>query len=269
MSYYSVIRYTPNPLSEESINFGLLVFDGEVALLRVTEDWHRAKVFGRKAPTSLQEAIQYLVKLDEQNGLTEKVVRKMADAWQREVTLTPPRASTLEPEDLIERLTPQMLRFPETMGQTAGKRRVLRVARDGVLGELVRRYKVSRNRARGAVRSGTEVDGRLKEHTIDLAVYNGVFLGGAIGVSLAHGSKAQTDRELDGVAFAIEDLKNQPGFKKRPLYVLGDIQGLDQNRLSRTVDLFDKLGGAFIEERHVPKWSRHFVEELPEQVFAE
>jgi hypothetical protein len=267
-SYYSVIRYTPHPITEESINFGLIVFSGNHAQLRVTEDWHRAKAFGHKAPLALKEAVGELTRLYEQNALTEKVIRRFAELWQREVSLTPPRASTLEADALLDKLSDELLRFPSEGAQVIGKRHVVRIAKQGVIDELVRRFKVSPNRARSTLKARAELEGAVKEHVLDIAVFNGRFLGGGVGVSFAISSRPQMEREIDAVAFAISDLRSQAEFKKKPLCVLAHTHGVDRDSVERASKVFQKVGGEFVAESRVPSWSREFVKELPERIFA-
>jgi hypothetical protein len=267
-SYYSVVRYSPNPVSEESINFGLIVFSDEDVELCFTDDWHRAAAFGRKPPAALREVVSELTRLHNQNALTGKMVRHFSETWQREVSLTAPRASTLPASDLLERLSVDLLRFPAETGETAGKRHVLGVARTNVLSELVRRFKVSKNRARGAMKAGAELEGRLKEHSIDIALYNGAFLGGGLGMSLAQPSKPQIERDIDAVAFVLGDLKSQPALRRKPLYVLAHTKGVDAQAVKRAAHVFEQVGGELIAESKIPQWSREFVERLPGEVFA-
>jgi hypothetical protein len=268
-SFYSVLRYTPHPVSEESINFGLIAFSDEVVELCFTEDWSRATTFGRKHPTALREAVKELTRLHEQNALTAELVRHFAEKWQREVVLTPPRASTMAAPDLLEQLSRDVLRFPPEATHNAGKRYVLGVARTSVLSELVRRFKVSKNRARGAMRTGAEFEGRVKGHALDIALFNGAFLGGGLGMSLAHPSKPQVEREIDAVAFVLGDLRAQPAMRKKPLYVLAHTHGVDNRAVMRAEAVFSQVGGELVAEPRIEKWSRQFVELLPDQVFAD
>jgi hypothetical protein len=268
-SFYTVIRYTPNPIAEESINFGVIVFHGSDVEIRFTDDWHRAKTFGRKTPEVLRSVVRDLTKLYQQNALNEELIRKRVESWQREVTFTVPRASLLEPEVLIEQLSADLLRFPMEASHQVGKRQVVKEAKAGLTEELARRFKVSTNRARTAVKSRCELQGRVKEHVLDLGVYNGVFLGGGIGVSLSVAGRAQLDKEIDSVAFVIEDLRGGTDARKRPLAVICHTSNADTAVVDKAAKVFKQLGATFVPEKRVPGWSKSFVSDLPEHVFAD
>jgi|GEM_PF-5803139 len=48
-SRYSIIQYVPNPIADERINIGVLVFDRQNVKVHFLSNWDRVRCFGRQA----------------------------------------------------------------------------------------------------------------------------------------------------------------------------------------------------------------------------
>ncbi|MEM9544071.1 MAG: DUF3037 domain-containing protein [Cyanobacteria bacterium P01_E01_bin.42] len=47
-SRYSIIQYVPDPIAEERINIGVLVFDRQNVKVHFLSNWKRVRYFGRQ-----------------------------------------------------------------------------------------------------------------------------------------------------------------------------------------------------------------------------
>jgi hypothetical protein len=106
-SYYSVVRYLPNPLSEEFLNFGVLTFEGDRVRAYFLKDWDRLRRFGggrdigfvRGFAQRLERATKAAADGDK---LNETEVRRLAEGFKHSIQLTPPAGSVLGVDALLE-----------------------------------------------------------------------------------------------------------------------------------------------------------------------
>jgi len=114
-SRYSVIRYVPNPISEESINVGVAVFGGGPPIFRFVADWNRARRFSGEATEFIERFARQIsdrqIGIFEDSGIwDEEQLRKVLGHWHNSIQFTAPRASLKEPEELIEEVSTTFLR---------------------------------------------------------------------------------------------------------------------------------------------------------------
>src|SRR5262245_34649658 len=112
-SYYSVIRYVPDPVADEAINVGVVAFQGSTVVLRWTSDWWRARQLANRDPVALKEVAADLYKQADSGKLTESAIRRYADTWHNEIQWTSPRASARPVEDLANEVAALYLRKVE------------------------------------------------------------------------------------------------------------------------------------------------------------
>src|SRR6185295_6504570 len=101
MSYYAVLQLTPNPLSGECMNIGVLAFDGHGQTChRLINNWSRVKSFMGHDTRWLERAAgTYLDQFEAVHGPASP-----SSEWPVNLQLTPARASTLPVEELLERM---------------------------------------------------------------------------------------------------------------------------------------------------------------------
>jgi hypothetical protein len=94
-SYFSVVQYVPDPITNERMNVGVLVFgDGQVRA-RFTSDWKRVEDFGSADAAEVRDAVRDV------GRLTEEGVKAAAGRWLNSIQLTQPSASLRDPEVLL------------------------------------------------------------------------------------------------------------------------------------------------------------------------
>jgi DUF3037 family protein len=114
-SYYSVIRYVPNPLSEESVNIGVVVFGGGTPLFRFLRDWSRPKKFGGESTDFLERFAKQLSStqlgiFSDSGAWSEERLHSVLGRWHNSIQFTNPRASLHEPAALLEDVAQTFLR---------------------------------------------------------------------------------------------------------------------------------------------------------------
>ena len=103
-SRYSVIQYVPNPIADERINIGVLVFDEKVVKVHFLNNWERLNSFAREDTQFLhdfayrmREASKngLLFPNDDPNNVQSRVerLRKVARGWINSIQFTEPRGS--------------------------------------------------------------------------------------------------------------------------------------------------------------------------------
>jgi hypothetical protein len=78
-AFYTVVPYVPDPVRDERLNIGVLVFgDGQVRS-RFVDNWHRVRNFG-------EERIDFLRSFARSaDRLTEEEVRRVARTWHSSI----------------------------------------------------------------------------------------------------------------------------------------------------------------------------------------
>jgi hypothetical protein len=109
-SWYSIIQYVPDPIADERINVGVLVFDDNLARVQFLQDWKRVKDFGggdigflRDFEKEMNKAVAegLLFPGDRPNDKPRvERVQKVAQGWMNSIQFTEPHGS-LKPIDKL------------------------------------------------------------------------------------------------------------------------------------------------------------------------
>jgi hypothetical protein len=114
-SYYSIIRYVPNPISEECVNIGVAVFGGGAPLFRFITDWSRPRRFGGESVEFLERFAQQVSStqlgiFSDSGTWDERRLQGILGRWHNSIQFTLPRASLREPSILLEEIVALFLR---------------------------------------------------------------------------------------------------------------------------------------------------------------
>jgi hypothetical protein len=112
-SRYSIIQYVPNPIADERINIGVIVFDEEIIKVHFLRSWERVKAFGKEDIRFLRDFAARMVKAskdgllfphyDSNNELSRvDRVRKVSREWANSIQLTEPRGSLENIESVFQ-----------------------------------------------------------------------------------------------------------------------------------------------------------------------
>jgi hypothetical protein len=111
-SYYSIIQYVPNPIANERINIGVLIFDDKEIKVKFLKNWNRVKnfcmgdiTFLRDFESQMQEAVSQgllfpgdpLLDQPRQDRL-----QRVSESWMNSVQFTEPNFSLKPVDKLLE-----------------------------------------------------------------------------------------------------------------------------------------------------------------------
>jgi hypothetical protein len=248
-SYYSVLQFVPNPIAGERVNIGVVALDDDgFVACRLVDDWRRVKMLGGDiAP--VRDAAYELADTE----LSVAEVRDMADCWRNSLQLTEPRASTADPERLLEDMCSLMLVEVQTKQRDNSKSRALRQARRSleaafrggtcVAGEIL------------SIDSRTEMSGALARHEIDLAVRGDAVRVAAQGISFARPASRRVKKDIDATAWLLEDVRGLPDPPRMAVVVVPPPGG-NRNDYQSAHHLFEELGAAVVTQNRVSGWAK-------------
>jgi hypothetical protein len=64
-SQYRVVHYVPNPLTDERYNVGLVIWEGENCILKLTDNWRRFRAIAGPNYAHLRKAVKELEEITE------------------------------------------------------------------------------------------------------------------------------------------------------------------------------------------------------------
>lgn len=112
-SRYSVIQYVPNPIADERINIGVIVFDEKIIKVHFLRSWERVKAFGKEDIRFLRDFARrmgeaskngLLFPNDDPNNGQSRVdrLRKVSRGWINSIQFTEPRGSLENVDSLFK-----------------------------------------------------------------------------------------------------------------------------------------------------------------------
>ena len=107
---FSVIRFVPDAIANESINVGVIAFSGQDVKIQFINSWHRARALGGDKVSYLREFVKDLSTRQENlfgegNCWSEESIRSYLGRWHHMVECTALRGS-LKP---IDHLMPELV----------------------------------------------------------------------------------------------------------------------------------------------------------------
>jgi len=181
-SQYSIIKYVPDPITEERINVGVIAFNEDAVRVRFLSNWDRVRCFG-------MEDIHFLINFAERmedaasvgllfpgdepsNTPKQDRLARIAKGWINSIQFTAPRGSLDTLDGLLEYAAQTYLREPQPEPKSALRDRgeAASVTRIKTREALQKRFG---KKAKDLLRSDYEVRGRDKQNKFDVAVANG------------------------------------------------------------------------------------------------
>jgi hypothetical protein len=230
-SYFTVVQYVPDPVVDERINIGVIVFGEGQVTSRFVENWNHVRSFG-------SESINYLRKFaNEVDRMDENSIRKCAETWSHSIQLTKPAGSLLSPPRLLVDMSSRYLRewaFPTKTYrgrlQAIGMARTtIRKAAEGLMGREAKRL----------IKNDLLVHGPEGEHPFDVGAENGRPYFAARALSFEGGREDAMIRHVESTAFALEDVRKLEQDLPLAIFVLPP---------KKTSQIFDQAIGLF--EKH-------------------
>jgi hypothetical protein len=272
VSYYSVVQYVPDPVTDERINIGVIVVGDGRPRTRFLQDWRRVRQFGQQDPGALREfareinqAANVQLPLDARFDVlqvNEQLLQRMTGRWINSIQVTPPRASLLSPSQLLDEMAARFLREPlRAHRQGRDRRTAIKLAEQQIEAAVVQR--VGPINAEHYVRRNLPVEGKLDNHQLDIAVANGHLYFGAQALSFERPDSEDLARDVRVTAWLVTDMKNQDAATPLAVVALSPKQPSMQYEEARHI--FEGLNTPILTETEVGYWAVQMAARLPAQ----
>lgn len=264
-SRYAVFQYVPDLISGERINFGVAAYDDETAYVRFVNRWGRVRGFAGKDVAFLKhfaervresaDASSLLADVGQITRLDHALITRMAERWIHSIQVTDPKASTLDPRALADKMAAKLLR--ETGAAPSGGRRK-EAQQATVSGVRAAVDDATHGRSRELLKPGGVLRGELTENKFDAVVQNGTPILAAHGISFQGHSDGHAANAVNAISFMLSDVRHK--YEEMPLALVAippkyDVSGEYQ----RAKDICAKLEVEVVAPDLVEDWARPAV----------
>jgi len=214
---FSVIRYVPDPITEECVNFGVVAWDGERIRCRFLSNWTRVRSFGQQKLDFLREFAKEMTAVTARQLplrainpvpiLGEDQLKKIINTWSDNIQFSPARGSIKDVDALISDIAPLFLKVPRTARAGVRTRVVAAKMAANILLDAVRQR--APDEAARVVRTKEIVDGATDRHKLDVALANGHLIAGVQAISFEINASEHLDKEILAIKWAISDIRQR------------------------------------------------------------
>lgn len=221
-AFYTVVQYVPNPLADDRMSVGVIVFgDGQIRS-RFVQNWKPVQQF---AGTDIELLREFAARIDEEavasaggplqpdmftagpsRRIDESRILQMASEWSNSIQLTPAEPSLRSHDELLTTLADMVLREPKhTSHRFRDRQQAARMAVNTVRQAVERR--VGSKVANKAIGVRYPVAGHLvKNIKVDLAIKNGRVYEVAQAVSFETHNMAELETQSAAAVYSLSDI---------------------------------------------------------------
>jgi len=221
-SYFSIIRYVPDPITDERLNIGVVVYgEGEV-LSKFIGEWTKVRIFGgedvrflRDFADDIERKQLNLFKLGCQ--WDEDTLHQISKQWKNSIQLSEPKASLQSPHELLKEISSRYIREQvHRRREHKDKRYVVRLGLEALTLSFFHRH--HQPLPDNLIKRHHLLEGARDKHSLDLVVGNGHPFFAAEALSFQGQYPGEMRKEADAALWVIEDIRKAN--KKLPLAVL-------------------------------------------------
>ncbi len=246
-SYYSVVQYAPDPIIDERINFGVLVYGDGSVRGHFLKHWTRLRQFAGKSVSFLQEFAERA------GDLTEDDIRKMSLEWMHGIRVTEPRGSLLDPDALVKDVAKRFLiEIAETKPVRRHRRDAANLAKRSLSAAM--RAQVQ-GEAKKYMKQDFKVEGEKMPHYLDVGLKNEKLRVGVRGLSFELPEGPELTKEVSSTGYAIEDLKRVLPHIDFSVVAIPPKRKINDT-YKRAVDAFREMGATVVDEVDVDSWAK-------------
>lgn len=278
-AFYSIVQFVPDPIADERVNIGVIVFSNGRVLSRFLHRWDRVKRFAQADIGYVQEFSRWigdavnpspsghlplsLPGVPVSGGPNEETIRRIATEWSSSIQLTPPQPSLEDPQTLLDRLARSHLIEPQSApGQQTFRDRqdaaslTLKNIRDAVARELgaTAAYKL--------VRRDYPVGGRvMPDVKIDVAVANGHIYSLSQALSFETHDMRELERQTQHAIYTLKDISDIRKDIRLDVVVLPPQPGQfnyqqARERFAALPRMCSEIGAGLVTDQSLPDWAR-------------
>lgn len=260
-SYFSIVQYLPDPVTDERINVGAVVVSGSEVKVQFLKNWRRAALFGNEDISFLKDFAKRFTEAAKGQmpipGLltdfyiNEGTLRELADDWVNSIQFTVPRASTLPADDLFADVVTRYLQEQESRKRSRGRSTAARIVASTIRVALAEEIGSA---ASELLKRDRTVEGEVEKHRFDVVVGNGSPYLAAHALSFEVQPGPPLDRLVDATAWAVNDVR-----QKRPELPLAILALPPKKKSSETYQrarhVFSELDAVMLSEKDAAKWA--------------
>jgi hypothetical protein len=264
-SYFSVVRYVPDPVTDERLNIGVIAFGEGKILSRFIEGWGKVKIFGGEDIGFLREFADEIerkqLNLFSAGGCwDERTLEGIAAHWKNSIQLSEPKASLQSPEELLAEIASRYVREPvRRQRERKDKREAVRLGLQAVTESFFRRH--GQALPSELIKRHHPIEGARDRHSLDLVVGNGHLFFAAEALSFQGQYSDEIRKEVDAALWVIEDIRKAN--KNLPLAVLALPPSGKMPLFSKARKIFKKEFKAdFITDNEVVSWGNKMAKAI-------
>ena len=212
-AHYSIIRYVPDPVTDERINVGVVVLGDGGAQVRFVQRWDRVREFAEGDVKFLKAFARdmmdrQLVLGEMHQAWTVDQLKTYASEWRQSIQFSEPHASLKPAAELMEEIARRFL--VDTAAVAAGYR-----TRSGAVtlaAQVVRaalRERVGNVQARELLKTRYVLAGARAPHHFDVVAANGQPIFAAQALSLEVPDARSVEKDINAAAWSLQDVKHR------------------------------------------------------------
>jgi len=256
ISHYSVIRYVPDPISEEVINIGLVAYDENKIEFNFLNNWNRVRSFSSNGNISfLQDFV------NETERWTKEEFLNAQKNWSHSIQFSDSRPSSKPVETVLQNMANVFL-HEKIRKSTLGKKRIMSIVAEE-MNMILDQYRTD---SKKLVHRYYTINGRSSEHVFDLAIANGIpyVATFTIPMDILQSRLKQINKEIDASAFAIEDVqRNQSNIKTA---VITSSSNPENVAFRRAMKIFKDLNSPLVKNEEISAWMTKTISQIPELI---
>jgi hypothetical protein len=288
-AYYTVVQYVPDPIADERVNVGVIVFaDGQLRS-RFLADWRRVSRFAQEDIGYVREFADWVGDAAVQSAAgpvtavlpgfaepfraDEQTIRRIAEEWSNSIQLTPPQPSLEDPDALLLRMARTHLR------EATARKETFRDRQDAaryVVSTVKRAFneRLGPTLASDIVRPRAPINGKVVENLrVDMAITNGRIYSASQALSFETHNMADLDRQVRDAVYTLEDIGELSRDVRRDLVVLpprvgqanyrGALRRFDELRV-----MSRRIGAGLVTEHEIPDWGEELADTFGREIVA-
>ncbi len=261
---YTVVRYMPDPVSEECVNVGVIAWDGAETVCRFLTNWSRVSVFGGEPVAFLKEfagevqartSKQLLLPgLSTEARLDGKDLEAMFGTWHGCIQFSKPRGSLKGAQALLGDIAAIFLRERSSTERRMPRSRavVAKMAAE-CLFEAINDLNIPK--PAHYVRRGFSLRGNVAEHRFDVGLVNGKVYNLVQAVSF---EKDEDDlrQELYAKYFDIEDVRKDHSDLGLAIVALPPIAHPQSRLFEEATKILGEFNAKIVTEAQLGNWAK-------------
>lgn len=267
-TFFTVIQFVPDPVANERLNAGLIVYTDQVVKFHFSHNWKRLERFSNPEKVEFfrdfEQEMANRTKGDAFSAcFTKDDLEKMIRKWGNLIQFTTPRGSLLEPEPLLKQILPRFLPA-DTDSEAATSRNTGQLLKKTVRATLQKSIRsILGKKSPLKVKANIGVSGNLVNHRFPIGIVNGVPRLAAQLIQFDDRKKSEKCLErIHATAWTFREILEQPPEKRPILAVIIDEADSSRLEFKEARQAFEKIKVEMVAEPDLKRWADETVSEI-------